>query len=86
MRVRLRTVVIVVILLLFLVVVAQNVETVSVKLLLWDFVMSRIVLLVLSLAVGIVLGVLLGRPWNRRSRRDRSEGSKQEYARIPDDD
>lgn len=63
---RVRTVAILVLLLLFLVVIVQNTEVVSVRLLFWDLVMSRIILLALSLAVGVIVGVLLGRPWCRR--------------------
>ena len=63
---RVRTVAILVLLLLFLVVIVQNTEVVSVRLLFWDLVMSRIILLALSLAVGVIVGVLLGRPWRKR--------------------
>jgi len=63
---RVRSVVILVLLLLFLVVVVQNTEVVSVRLLFWDLAMSRIILLALSLAVGTIVGFLLGRPWRRR--------------------
>ncbi len=63
---RVRSVVILVLLVLFLVVVAQNTEVVSVRLLFWDLAMSRIILLALSLAVGVIVGFLLGRPWRKR--------------------
>jgi uncharacterized integral membrane protein len=63
---RVRSVVILVLLLLFLVVIVQNTEVVSVRLLFWDLEMSRIILLALSLAVGVIVGFLLGRPWRRR--------------------
>lgn len=62
---RIRSVVILVLLLLFLVVVVQNTEVVSVRLLFWDLVMSRIILLALSLTVGVIVGFLLGRPWRK---------------------
>jgi uncharacterized integral membrane protein len=65
---RVRSVVILVLLLLFLVVVVQNTEVDSVRLLFWDLEMSRIILLALSLAVGVIVGFLLGRPWRRRER------------------
>jgi len=65
---RVRSVVILVLLLLFLVVVVQNTEVVSVRLLFWDLEMSRIILLALSLAVGVIVGFLLGRPWRTRKR------------------
>lgn len=64
---RVRSVVIIVLLLLFLIVVVQNTEVVSIRLLFWDFSMSRIILLALSLAVGIVVGFLFGRPWRKQS-------------------
>jgi len=63
---RVRSVVILVLLLLFLIVVVQNTEVVSVRVLFWDLTMSRIILLALSLAVGVIIGFLLGRPWQRR--------------------
>ncbi len=63
---RVRTAVILALLVLFLVVIVQNTEVVSVRLLFWDLVMSRIILLALSLAVGVIVGFLLGRPWRRR--------------------
>jgi len=66
MRVRVRTVAILALLLLSLVVILQNTEVVSVRLLFWDLVMSRIILLALSLAVGVIVGFLLGRPWRKR--------------------
>jgi len=65
---RIRTAVILVLLVLFLIVVAQNTEVVSVRLLFWDLVMSRIILLALSLAVGVIVGFLLGRPWRHREK------------------
>jgi len=63
---RVRSVVILALLLLFLIVVVQNTEVVSVRVLFWDLLMSRIILLALSLAVGVIIGFLLGRPWRRR--------------------
>jgi uncharacterized integral membrane protein len=72
MRMRVRTVVILVLLLLSLVVVVQNTEVVSVRLLFWDLVMSRIILLALSIAVGVIIGFLLGRPWRRQAQYVRS--------------
>ena len=65
---RLRTVAILALLVLFLIVIVQNTEVVSVRLLFWDLAMSRIILLALSLAVGVIVGFLLGRPWQRRER------------------
>jgi len=67
MRMRVRTVAILVLLLLSLVVIVQNTEPVSVRILFWDLVMSRIILLGLSIAVGVIIGFLLGRPWRKRN-------------------
>jgi len=66
MKMRVRTVVILVLALLSLVVIVQNTEVVSVRILFWDLVMSRIILLALSIAVGVIIGFLLGRPWRKR--------------------
>jgi len=66
MKIRVRTVAILVLALLSLVVIVQNTEVVSVRILFWDLVMSRIILLALSMAVGVIIGFLLGRPWRKR--------------------
>ncbi len=65
---RARTVVVIVLLILSLTLVAQNTQVVSFRLWFWDLTMSRVLLLAGSLVVGIVIGLLLGRPWRRRSR------------------
>ena len=65
---RVRGVIILVLLLLFLNVVVQNTEVVHVRFLFWDLAMSRILLLTLSLAIGVVVGFLLGRPWRKPER------------------
>ena len=79
MKIRVRTVAILVLVLLSLVVIVQNTEVVSVRSLFWDLVMSRIILLALSIAVGVIIGFLLGRPWRKRAQYARptrdSEGS-----------
>jgi len=62
---RVRTVTMIVLFLLFLIVVVQNSEVVPVRVLFWDLTMSRITLLALTFAVGVIVGVLLGRPWRR---------------------
>ena len=67
MKVRVRSVAILVLVLLALVVMVQNTEVVSVRILFWDLEMSRIVLLTLSIAVGVIIGLLLGRPWRKRN-------------------
>ena len=67
MKIRVRTVAILVLALLSLVVIVQNTEVVSVRVLFWDLVMSRIILLALSIAVGVIIGFLLGRPWRKRN-------------------
>jgi len=73
---RVRSVAIVVLLLLFLIVIVQNTEVVSVRLLFWDLTMSRIILLALSLSVGVIVGILLGRPWRRQQKVARVRASK----------
>ncbi len=62
---RARTVVIIVLLMLSLTLVAQNTQVVSFKLWFWDLTMSRVLLLAGSLGVGVIIGLLLGRPWKR---------------------
>jgi len=56
---------IVLLLMLFLVIVAQNTDVVTVRLLFWDVAASQIILLALSLGVGVIVGLLLGRPWRK---------------------
>lgn len=65
---RARSVVITVLLILSLTMVAQNTEVVSFRLWFWTLQMSRVLLLAGSLLVGVVIGLLLGRPWKRRKR------------------
>ncbi|MFC2083071.1 LapA family protein [Candidatus Bipolaricaulota bacterium] len=63
---RARTVIIIVLAILSLTLVAQNTQVVEFKLWFWDLTMSRVLLLAGSMAVGIVIGLLLGRPWKRQ--------------------
>jgi len=63
---RARTVMIIVLLILSLTLVAQNTQVVSFRLWFWDLTMSRVLLLAGSLGTGVIIGLLLGRPWNRR--------------------
>jgi len=51
---------------LILVVIFQNTEPITTTVLFWDFPMPRIVLLVITLVVGIVLGVLGNRYLRKR--------------------
>jgi uncharacterized integral membrane protein len=62
---RARTVMIIVLLILSLTLVAQNTQVVSFKLWFWDLTMSRVLLLAGSLGTGVIIGLLLGRPWKR---------------------
>ena len=62
---RARSVVITVLLILSLTLVAQNTEVVSFRLWFWTLQMSRVLLLAGSLLVGVVIGLLVGRPWKR---------------------
>jgi len=50
---------------LFVVIVLQNTQVVGIQILFWRFSMSRIILLVFSLGVGLAAGLYLRRP--RRS-------------------
>ena len=63
---RARSVIITVLLILSLTLVAQNTQVVSFRLWFWDLTMSRVLLLAGSLAVGVIIGLFLGRPWKRR--------------------
>ena len=63
---RARSVIIIVLVLLSLTLVAQNTQVVSFRLWFWDLTMSRVLLLAGGLAVGVIIGLLLGRPWKRR--------------------
>ena len=63
---RARSVLILSLLIVFLTIAAQNVEVVSVKLLFWNLTMSRALLIGLTLGIGVIIGVLLGRPWRKR--------------------
>jgi uncharacterized integral membrane protein len=65
---RVRSVVIIVLVVLSLTLVAQNTQVVSFRLWFWDLTMSRVLLLAGALAVGVIIGLLLGRPWRRRTR------------------
>ncbi|MGC9366568.1 MAG: hypothetical protein ACP5FK_05940 [bacterium] len=50
----------VVLLVLIFIIFAQNTEGCQFRILFWTVVMSRIVLMVLSLLVGLILGFILG--------------------------
>ena len=69
---RARTVIIIVLCILSLTLVAQNTQVVSFKLWFWDLTMSRVLLLAGSLSVGVIIGLLLGRPW-KRLKKDRKQ-------------
>ena len=75
---RVRTVFILVLLVPFLVVIFQNTEVTTIRVLFWDFVMSRIVLLAVSLGIGVVVGLLLGRP-RRDQERDASQQGPEQW-------
>ena len=63
---RTRLVIIFIILILFLTVIAQNTELVTIRAFFWTIEMSRIVLLSVALLVGVLIGILLARPWRRK--------------------
>jgi len=71
MKIRVRTLAILILVFMAFIVIVQNTETVSVRVLFWDLVMSRIILLALSIAVGVIIGFLLGRPWKQRDKYSR---------------
>ena len=62
---RVRSVVIIVLLMLVFTVGAQNTGDMTFRLFFWDFTMSRVLLLAGALVVGMIVGLLLGRPWKR---------------------
>ena len=64
---RARTVVIIVLLMLSLTLVAQNTQVITFKLWFWDLQSTPITsFLAGSLGIGVIIGLLLGRPWKRR--------------------
>jgi len=63
---RARTVVIIVLAILALTLVAQNTQVVTFQLFFWSLTMSRVILLAGALSIGLLIGLLLGRPWRRR--------------------
>ena len=83
MKIRVRTVAILVLGLLSLVVIIQNTEVVSVRLLFRDLVMSRITLLALSIAVGLTIGFLLGKPWRKQAQIARSRPAGEDDLLAP---
>ncbi len=60
---------------LMLAFVAQNTAPLDVRFLGWTFSVSGVVLLALTCGVGVLIGLLIGRPWRRPK-------PKQEYARV----
>ena len=48
-------------LVLFLVVLGQNTEVVTLRFLIWKISMSRIVLMLLSMLIGVVMGLVVAR-------------------------
>jgi uncharacterized integral membrane protein len=62
---RIRVGIIFVLLLLFLTVIAQNTEEITIQAFFWAISSPRFVLLGITLLVGVLIGILLGRPWRR---------------------
>ncbi len=60
---------------LMLAFVAQNTAPLGVRFLGWTFSVSGVVLLALTAGVGILIGLLIGRPWRRPK-------PNQEYAHV----
>jgi len=68
-RIRPRTVGLALLILLFAIVVLQNTEIVDIRVLFWKLSMSRIILLVFALVVGLAVGYVVARKRDRdRSR------------------
>ena len=63
---RARSVVIIVLVILSLTLVAQNTEVVKFRMWFWTLEMSRVLMLAGSIAVGMIIGLLLGRPWKKK--------------------
>ena len=68
MKIKPRLVVATVLGVLVLVLVLQNTEVVSVQFFLWDFTMSRVILVLLTTLVGFVCGYLVARALAARDR------------------
>ena len=51
---------------LVVVFVIQNIQTVEVRFLVWTVSMSRALMILLTLLIGIVVGWLVGRPKNKQ--------------------
>ncbi len=66
----LKGVIILVLIVLCLVVFFQNTEVVTFKLFFWELSMSRIVLLLITLIVGIVIGYILTTVLRSKTQRD----------------
>ena len=69
---RARTVAIIVLLMLSLTLVAQNTEVVKFRMWFWTLEMSRVLMLAGSMGVGVIIGLLLGRPWKRVRKQTRT--------------
>ena len=82
---RVRTVIIIVLLVLSLTLVAQNTQVVSFRLWFWDLTMSRVLLLAGSLTTGVLIGLLLGRPWRRKTRDATKQASTEQPIHASDD-
>lgn len=57
----------IILIVLIVVVIAQNSEVVTVRFLFWEASLSRIVLLIVTLAVGVIIGFLGAKLPKRRS-------------------
>jgi len=62
-----KTIFILIILTAFLVVLLQNTQVVELRLLFWKISMSRIILFPLTLFLGVIIGLILGRTiWHKK--------------------
>lgn len=63
---KVRSIIIIILLILAVILIAQNTEVVPIQLLLWRILMSRIVLIVLMLAIGFGIGFILAKTTGKK--------------------
>lgn len=68
-----KTFVVFVLMALFVTILLQNMEVVTVSLLLWKLEMSRVILIVLVMFIGMILGYIFGTVRLRRRRKSKEK-------------
>ena len=63
---RVKTIIIIVLLILTLILIAQNAAVMPIQLFFWQVLVSRIVLIVLMLAIGFALGFIIAKATGRK--------------------